>query len=422
MISQRKSTRVRAPDLTSAPSESTLVPNKNDGLVPKPNGRSKPDTDKDGADKFVERKVPFIVSTFNTRTLTTIAKKQELVYEAHMYSIDIICLQEHRNIHDEPLMQETFDGYTLITSSAWKNKRNAAIGGVGVLLSPRALKACTSIVKCTKRIMKVTLLGNPVTTVLCCYSPHNELPEEDVVQFYQELSTIINPIPAHNLLLIGGDFNAQLGPTDSLFTLHKNTNRNGKHMKDFMEQCSLVATNTRFQNRTGRLWTHRRPTGYLVQLDYILARKKWINSIKNSRAYNSFEGVKSDHRIVSCNCQISYRKSKVPDKDPMKQIDWRKVAGDGNLREEFTVAVHNRFNTLCDELEDKNISVVYDTLTTANRNIALEMLPKKRKKTPTFASNKTVTKAREELKNAAQKHQSRSTRNTERNLDAASLT
>jgi len=56
-------------------------------------------------------------------------------------------------------------------------------------------------------------------------------------------------------------------------------------MKDFMEQHSLVATNTRFQNPKNRLWTHRRPNGQLVQLDYILVRKKWINSIKNSKAY-----------------------------------------------------------------------------------------------------------------------------------------
>ena len=148
---------------------------------------------------------------------------------------------------------------------------------------------------------------------------------------------------------------------------------------------------------------------------YILARKKWINSIKNSRAYSSFEGVKSDHRIVSSKCQISYRKSNIPTKNPMKQIDWRKVVGDANLCEEFTVAVHTRFNTLCDKLEDKNASVVYDSLSIANRDIALEILPKKKKKILTFASNETVTKAREELKNTAQ---SRSTRNTERNIEA----
>lgn len=428
MNTQRISTRVRAPDLMTMPSESTLVSsNTYDGLGLKPGGlkqpgQSKPDIDKDGMDKFVRRKLPFIISTFNPRTLASTAKKEELVHEAQHYSIDIICLQEHRNVHSQSLLQEKFKGYTLITSSAWKNNRNAATGGVGLLLSPRALKACCSIEKCSDRIMKATLNGNPETTVVCCYSPHNEHPEEYVTHFYQELSTIINAIPAHNFLLICGDFNAQLGATDSLFTYSKNTNRNGKHMKDFMEQFSLIATNTRFQNRTSKLWTHRRPTGKFAQLDYVLARKKWINSIKNSRAYNTFEGVDSDHRIVSCKCQISYRQSKAPAKDPMKGIDWKKVVADVNLCEQYTVAVHNRFSTLCDELNNDDSSAVYDTLTTANRTIALEMLPKRRKKSIAFASCDKVIKARVDLKKAAQKHHTKSTRSTKRNLEEAKVT
>ncbi len=62
--------------------------------------------------------------------------------------------------------------------------------------------------------------------------------------------------------------------------------------------------------------------------------------------------------------------------------------------------------------KDKNTSVEYGNLVTANRFIALEMPPKKRKKTLSFASNEMVPKA-------AQKHQSSSTRSTERNLNTA---
>ena len=96
--------------------------------------------------------------------------------------------------------------------------------------------------------MKVTLIGNPETTVSSIYSPHNKCPEEEVTHFYQELSTITNAIPAHNLLLIVGDLNAMLGPMDVLFTYNKVTNRNSKIMLDFMDQFNLIATNTRFQN------------------------------------------------------------------------------------------------------------------------------------------------------------------------------
>ena len=87
MLTQCKRTRVKAPELNSSPSKSSLVlANTNDGLILKPAegpnvgylGRTKPDTDKDGQDKFVRRKVPFTISTFNTRTLNSPAKKEEL--------------------------------------------------------------------------------------------------------------------------------------------------------------------------------------------------------------------------------------------------------------------------------------------------------------------------------------------------------
>ena len=212
-----------------------------------------------------------------------------------------------------------------------------------------------------------------------------------------------------------------LGPMDVLFTYNKVNyyNRNGKNMLDFMDQFNLTATTTRFQNRTSKLWTHCRPSGDSAQLDYIISRKKWINSIKNSRAYNSFQGVNSDHRMVSCKCQISYRQRKATVKDPMKGIDSRNVVADDNLCEQYAAAVHNRFAALCDQLEESDTSATYDMLITANRDVALKMLPKKMKKAPALASRGKVVSARTELKTAAQKHQSKSTRSTKRNIDAA---
>ena len=89
----------QSPELNSSPSKSSLVPaNTNDGLILKPAegpnvgylGRTKPDTDKDGQDKFVRGKVPFTISTLNPRTPNSPAKKEELSYEALQYGIDII--------------------------------------------------------------------------------------------------------------------------------------------------------------------------------------------------------------------------------------------------------------------------------------------------------------------------------------------
>ena len=50
-----------------------------------------------------------------------------------------MAIQEHSVIHEEPLKHHSLgDNWLLITSSATWNTRNAAIGGVGILLNTHA--------------------------------------------------------------------------------------------------------------------------------------------------------------------------------------------------------------------------------------------------------------------------------------------
>ena len=95
-----------------------------------------------------------------------------------------------------------------------------------------------------------------------------------------------------------------------------------------------------------------------------------------------------------------------PARDPVRQIDWRKEAGDANLCKEFGVAAHNRSKTLCDKLEDKNSSAVY-----CKQRCNTGVAPKKSEMMLTYASNEMVTRAKQDLKLAAQKHQSGPARN-----------
>ena len=46
-----------------------------------------------------------------------------------------------------------------------------------------------------------------------------------------------------------------------------------------------------------------------AQIDYVLINKKWENSAMNCKAYSSFEGVSSDHRIVTAKIRLSLRKN-----------------------------------------------------------------------------------------------------------------
>ena len=108
------------------------------------------------------------IATFNVRTLNRIGQLPELIALAEEHKIDIICIQEHRYTHTEDIKyHETGNGWSLITVSAWKNSVNAAVGGVGLLIGPRALKTL-KYKKIQPRMMAATLNGNPRATIISC--------------------------------------------------------------------------------------------------------------------------------------------------------------------------------------------------------------------------------------------------------------
>ena len=88
--------------------------------------------------------------------------------------------------------------------------------------------------------------GKPNATIISCYSPTNVSEETDVITFYNELSTLVRSIPKHNVLIIGGDMNPQIGKNvNKKFSLH-NSSRNGEHLTDFTLENRLTCLNTKF--------------------------------------------------------------------------------------------------------------------------------------------------------------------------------
>ena len=46
-----------------------------------------------------------------------------------------------------------------------------------------------------------TFNGNPKATIISCYSPTNVSEENEIVTFYEDLSSLVRSIPKHNLYL-----------------------------------------------------------------------------------------------------------------------------------------------------------------------------------------------------------------------------
>ncbi|KAJ8385845.1 hypothetical protein AAFF_G00182010 [Aldrovandia affinis] len=140
------------------------------------------------------------MGTFNANTVREDARLAELAHCAEERGVEILGVQEHRRVHHDPIAYCRVGGCSFITSSAWRNKAQAATGGVGLMLSSRVRRALRRAYQHTERILIANFDGNPVTTVMVVYSPTNVALVEDVEKFYEDLRTAIWDVPTHNFL------------------------------------------------------------------------------------------------------------------------------------------------------------------------------------------------------------------------------
>ena len=197
------------------------------------------------------------------------------------------------------------DGWMFVPASPGKNFINTATAGVGILIGPRTLKSMNSIEKIQPRMMVAAFNGNPSAAILSYNSPTNVSEETNLIAFYNKLSSLVWSIPKHNVLIIGWDMNAQIGKNvNNKFSWHNSSNRNGEHLTDFTQENRLTFLNTKFQERKRKLWIYTYANNAKAQLDYILINKKWNNCTLNFKAYSPFEGLSSDHQIVTAKIRL----------------------------------------------------------------------------------------------------------------------
>lgn len=261
-------------------------------------------------------------------------------------------------------------GYKFYTVSAWEKERKAATGGVGIMLGRKAQDHLISVERLSDRILKAQFRGNPAMTVLVAYAPIEATEAECKDTFYSQLRIAIESVAPHNFLAVFTDANARLGPDD-----------NGQRLLEILEEYQLLAANTLFQKRKGKLWTWRSPQEALHQIDYILVRSKWRSSVTNCEAYGFFSSLYSDHRVVTAEVSLKLRKTKPASIREPKYIS-SDLACDESLQERYAVEVRNRYEALKHEDTDES-STDYDKFVTSSAEAAekcLRKVPRQKKK------------------------------------------
>ena len=159
------------------------------------------------------------------------------------------------------------------------------------------------------------------------------------------------------------------------YSLHNTSNRNGQHLTDFMIENRLACLNTNYQKREGKLWTYTYANNSKAQIDYVLINKKWKNSALNCEAYSSFEGVSTDHRIVTAKIRLSQRKN-AKRTATTKHYDWA-LLNNKDIRDKYVLELRNRFETLQEKTEKSTPNDEYENFVNAHLEAAAKYIPTK---------------------------------------------
>ena len=111
----------------------------------------------------------------------------------------------------------------------------------------------------------------------------------------------------------------------------------------------ITCLNTNFQKREGKLWTHTYANKSKAQIDYLFINRKWKNSTMNCEAYSTFEGVSSDHRIVTAKIRLSLRKNATRTVTT-RHYDWA-LLNNRDIKDKYALELRNRFETLQEKTE-----------------------------------------------------------------------
>jgi exonuclease III len=304
------------------------------------------------------------IATYNVRTLCNDGeidkgKLFQLEKGCKKHNIDIVVLQEHRNqIEEDTDILDTEQGSLLLSSASEMS--------VGIYIRGRLKQLLIDHVRVSDRILVAYLDTNPQLVLIAVYAPTECADDDTKDAFYDELTTALDLIEPHCLILTAGDFNARVGHDSyesspsavESHLYHKETNENGTRLVSLCQHANLKMTQSYFQHRPGRLWSWTHPGGnhHLAQLDHITISSKWKNSLRNCRAYSTVN-LQSDHRIVVSSLRLSLRtlaKAKAPPTPLWRSLD------DQNRRQLFQIELENRFAALNNTNESASLQDRYN--------------------------------------------------------------
>ena len=162
----------------------------------------------------------------------------------------------------------------------------------------------------------------------------------------------------------------------------------------------LTCLNTNFQKREGKLCTYTYANNTKAQIDYVFINEKWNNSAHSCEAYSPFEGVSSDHRIVTAKIRLSQRNNMTRTTTTV-HYDCS-LLNNRDFRYKYALTIRNKIDSLQEKTETHTPNDEYENFVNALLEAAAECIPTNQRTKPRVPWEKlAVMKKRSDVKTAS---------------------
>ncbi|CAH8430348.1 unnamed protein product [Schistosoma haematobium] len=190
------------------------------------------------------------------------------------------------------------------------------LAGVGIALSMRAEQALLEWIPVNSRLCAVRLNGYVRTRkdrdtrrclfVVSAYALTDCSSDDVKDEFYRKLSELLQKAKRSDIVLVAGDFNAQIGSLNQTerhlggyFSIPTQRTDNGDRLLQLCSDNRLFLANTNFKHKERHRLTWRPPTPNQrwTQIDHIAISHRWRGSVEDCRSFWS-TCLDSDHALI----------------------------------------------------------------------------------------------------------------------------
>ena len=225
-------------------------------------------------------------------------------------------------------------------------------------------------------------------TIVQVYAPTSDYDDNEIEEFYDHLHNVIDQTPKKDILVVEGDWNANVGKDacenwQGICGPFYNDDTNERELKllEFATFNDLVLANTFGHRKASRRWFWHSPNGqHHSQIDYILVRKRLRSGVNIART-RSFPRADtgSDHNVLMVTFHLRLERISKPKHTRLK-FDLEKLK-DPNAFETFQDMIGGKFAPLTImNNEDTDLNSMITTFNTKITETASGILGKYRQK------------------------------------------